>query len=165
MNGSGRGVLFALVVALVALHFTLHLALGLGREAPDLLTLAVLLAARRVRMGTAAALGLAMGVLEDALSLLAFGANAVALAVVGAVGAATREFFVGDSILFVVAYLVLGKWLRDAVHWAVAGPMVRGDAVTTLLLEAPLSALYVGAVGLVIVFAAGSFGAYGSDRI
>ena len=57
-----RGLLLGLVPFLVLLHFFLHLGLSLGREAPDLLTLALLLAARETRMGTAAALGFFFGI-------------------------------------------------------------------------------------------------------
>ena len=74
---------WVLVVALVLLHFFLHVGLGFGVGAPDLLTVGLLLAAREVGLGRAAAMGLFFGLLEDALSVLAFGANGVALTLVG----------------------------------------------------------------------------------
>lgn len=137
-----------LVLVLAALHFLLHLSLGLGAVTPDLLVVGLLLLARQVGMAAAAATGFAFGLMEDALSLAAFGANALALAVVGALGARTRDLFVGDSVLFMVSYVALGKWLRDFLHWLFVGPGLRDDFVGSMVLRAPLAALYATAVGL-----------------
>ncbi len=68
---------WVLVFLLVVLHFGLRLTLGMDVWAPDLLTLAVLIGARQLRGGPAAALGFALGLLEDAGSLGAFGAAAI----------------------------------------------------------------------------------------
>ncbi len=72
-------------------------------------------------MGAGAALGFFFGILEDAFSVLAFGASALAMTVVGILGARTRDLFVGDSLLFLFVYLALGKLLRDLIYWVVAG--------------------------------------------
>ena len=121
--------IWVLVGVLFVVHFFLHVGVGFGRGAPDLATIALLLAARDVGLGRAAALGLAFGLLEDALSVLAFGANAIAMTIVGVGGALTRDVFVGDSRLFLVWYLLVGKWLRDLVHWIAVGSDVRLSAV------------------------------------
>jgi rod shape-determining protein MreD len=143
--------LWGVVTLLVLLHFLLHVGFGIDRGAPDLLTVALLLAAREVTAGTAAGMGFFFGLLEDAFSVLAFGANTLAMTVIGALGAVTRDFFVGESWMFHFLYLVLGKWLRDALFWVLAGPEVRGPAVRTLLVQAPLAAVYAAAVGLVLL--------------
>jgi rod shape-determining protein MreD len=142
-------VFFAL---LVVTHFVLHLALGLGPSAPDLITVAVLLAARRARGAGAAAIGLALGLIGDSLSAHSFGADAIALAVLAYLGARSRDLFDGDSLLFVGVYVFVGKWLHDLGYWLLA-PAARGDALTQLLIQAPLAALYTavgGAVALLI---------------
>jgi rod shape-determining protein MreD len=139
------------------LHFLLHLGFGWGRGAPDLLTVALLLAARETRMGTAAGIGFALGLLEDAFSVLAFGSNALSLTVVGALGARTRDLFVGDSLLFVVSYLFVGKWTRDLLHWIVAGETVREPFVQALVLEGSVAAAYATVVGLAAAVLAGSW--------
>ena len=155
MRGPWR--VWATVVGLVLLHFLLHLGFGLGNVAPDLLTIALLLAAREVGMGTAAGIGFALGLLLDAFSLLAFGANAVAMTVVGAAGARTRDLFVGDSFFFVVSYLFLGKWVKDLLHWVLVGESVREPFVQALLMGSSLNALYAAGVGVLVVTITGAW--------
>lgn len=150
------GPLFwGLVGALAFLHFLLHLGLGLGRAAPDLLTVAVLLGARTGGAGVGAGLGFFFGLLEDAFSILAFGANTVAMTIVGALGARTRDLFVGDSVVFVLGYVAAGKWLRDLIYWIVAGEPVREPFLKALVVQGVLAALYAGVVAALFMLAAG----------
>lgn len=144
-----------LVSLLVLLHLTIHVGFGVGAAAPDLFTLAVLILARQSHMALAAGIGLALGLLEDAQGLLAFGANALALSVTGALGARTRDFFVGDSLLFVGSYLFLGKWARDVLHWIALGSENREGVVQSLVVESVPAALYVTVVGLALALATG----------
>jgi hypothetical protein len=129
--------------------------LGYGREAPDLLTIGLLLAAREAGMGGAATIGLLFGLLEDALSVLAFGAYTVAMTAVGIVGALTRDLFVGDSRLFAVSYFFAGKWMRDFVHWVMVGEELRQPFVDQVLMQGAAGGAYAAAVGLVVVTLAG----------
>lgn len=147
---SRRVLLGVLVPGLVILHFLLHLGLGLGRVAPDLLTMALLLAAREVGMGPAGALGFFFGLLEDAFSMLAFGANTLALTLVGILGSRTRDLLVGDSLLFLFLYLAGGKLLRDLLYWVAAGEGVREPFLNAVLVEGTLAAAYVAALGLIL---------------
>ena len=139
---------WGVVGLLVLLHFGLHLSLGLGRSAPDLLIVALLIAAREVGVGTGAGLGFLFGLLDDAFSVLAFGANTLALTLVGVAGGKTRDFFVGDSLSFMVSYLVFGKWCRDLLHWVAVGEAVREPFIDTMLINSPLAAAYATLIGL-----------------
>ncbi len=150
--------LWAGVVLLAVLHFLLHLGFGLGRIAPDLLTIALLVAAREVGMGTAGGIGLFFGLLEDAFSVLAFGANAVTLTVVGILGTRTQDLFVGDSRLFIVSYLGVGKLLSDVIHWIVAGEAVREPFIHAMVVHSAPSAVYAAIVGIVALKAIGALG-------
>lgn len=150
-----RALVWIVVAGLFLLHFVLHVGFGLGRIAPDLLTVALLLAAREVGVGSAAGTGLAFGLMEDALSVLSFGANGVAMGVVGLVGAVTRDLFVGDSLFFLVSYFVLGKFLRDLLHWIVVGGALRQPFVDQVLVQGLLGGLYAAAVGIVIMAVTG----------
>ena len=147
--------IWGVVVFLVVLHFGLHLSLDLGESAPDLLVVALLIAAREVNIGWGAGIGFVLGLLDDAFSVLAFGANTFALTLLGMGGARTRDLFVGDSLFFLTSYLVLGKWVRDLLHWVAAGGGLRESFVDTMLIQSPISAVYAGVVGLVVITISG----------
>jgi hypothetical protein len=148
MNGS-RLALTALVVLLTVLHLVLRVGLGLGELVPDLIVVAVLLAARQMRPGWAAGVGLLLGILEGAVVPLTFGASALALTVVGYLGSRTREVFSGGGLVFLAFYLFAGKWLYDILlHLILLADATPGPA-SALLLISPLTALYVAAAGLV----------------
>ena len=149
---SRKAVLAVLVPGLVILHFLIHVGFSVGPGAPDFFTLALLLAARETSAGVGAALGFTFGLLEDAFSVLAFGASALAMTLVGILGAKSRELFVGDSILFVFAYLGIGKLLRDFLYWMVAGESVREAFVSGFLIGGWVAALYLAGVGTALVF-------------
>jgi rod shape-determining protein MreD len=149
---SRRPVVWVLVGILVLLHFVLHVGFGIGRAAPDLLTIGLLLLARDVGIGTAAGVGLVFGLLEDSLSVLVFGANSVAMTAIGILGALTRDLFVGDSRLFVVSYLFLGKLARDSIHWVLVGEDLRQPFSEQVLAQGGIGALYAAAVGLGLTF-------------
>lgn len=153
---SRRGILGLVVPGLVILHFFLHVGLSIEGWAPDLLTLALLLAARESNMGIAAGLGFVFGLMEDSFSVLAFGASAIALSIVGILGARTRDLFVGDSVFFLFAYLTLGKLLRDIIYWVVADSAVRGGFVDSVVVGGGIGALYLGVVGLLLLHLTGS---------
>ncbi len=146
---------WGVVGLLILLHFGLHVSLGFGEGAPDLLAVGLLIGAREVGMGRAAGFGFVLGLLEDAFSVLAFGANTFALTLVGTGGAGTRDFFVGDSLFFVMSYLVLGKWVRDLLHWVALGEGLREPFVDTVLIQSPIAAVYAGVIGLVVIAISG----------
>ena len=155
MKGAWR--VGATVGVLALLHFLLHLGLGLGNAAPDLLTISLLLAAREVGMGSAAGIGFAFGLLLDAFGLLGFGANTIAMTILGTAGSRTRDWFVGDSFFFVISYLFLGKWLKDLLHWIAVGEGIREPFVHAILVGSTLNAVYVAAVGVLVVSATGAW--------
>lgn len=142
--------LLFLCVVLIAAHFMLHVALALGPVAPDLVIVALLLASRALGSVAGAALGFVLGLLEDAFTVISFGANVFALAVAGAVGARTRDFFVGDSIPFLAVFFTLGKWCRDLLAWVASDPSARPPLEDLALAESPLAALYTAGVGLFV---------------
>jgi rod shape-determining protein MreD len=152
-----KTVLGVLVPALVVLHFLLHVGFSLQATAPDLLTLALLLAVRETGMGSGGILGFFLGLCEDAFSLLAFGASTLAMTVIGVLGARTRDLFVGDSRLFFFVYLTLGKLLKETIYWVGAGQAARGPFLDTVFVLGGLGALYVAVVGLGLVSLFGGF--------
>ena len=133
---------------LLVAHFLLHIGLGIGNGAPDLLTAALLLGVRRVRGSVAAAMGLGLGLLNDSFSTSSFGADAVVLTIIGYLGARSRDLFEGESMFFMAGYLFLGKLLHDLGYWMLARDTARPEFLTQLFLTWPLNALYCAGAGL-----------------
>ncbi len=150
MTSFGRPRAWVLALLLFAFHFLLHVGLSYGRGAPDLLTLALLLLAREISVGRAGLVGFVFGLCEDALSVLAFGANSIAMTLVGIAGAATRDLFVGDSRGFLVSYVFIGKLTRDLVHWIAVGEGLRQPFMEQVVIEGGIAAAYLAVIGLVV---------------
>lgn len=148
MTGS-RTALAALVFLLAVLYFVLRVGLGLGLLVPDLIVVAVLLAARQMRPGWAAGLGLLLGMLEGSVFPLTFGASALALTILGYVGSRTRDVFSGGGLVFLAFYLFAGKWLYDIILYLVLLVDATPGPASALLLLSPPAALYAAAAGLV----------------
>lgn len=137
-------------VGLALLHFVLHVGFGFEAGAPDFATLGLLIAARELRVGSAAGAGFALGLLEDALNDLAFGASTIAMTVLGAAGSRSRDLFVGDSFTFVLIYLFAGKWVRDLIQWIITASELREPFERAMLIDSSAAALYLAVVGLAL---------------
>ena len=156
MNGS-RGWGFRIFIAvLVVLHFVLRVGLGLDQLAPDLLVVALLLAAREFRAGWAAGLGLLLGVLDGSMVPFNLGISARVLTTLGFVGARSREIFSGESYVFLALYLFAGKWLYDVFLSLLTRELFRSGA-SELLVIAPMNALYAAAAGVLAMAAYRAF--------
>lgn len=101
-------------------------------------------------MGRAGLVGFVLGLCEDALSVLAFGANSIAMTLIGITGAATRDLFVGDSRSFLVSYVFVGKLARDLVHWVAVGEGLRQPFVEQVVIEGGIAAVYLAIIGLLV---------------
>jgi rod shape-determining protein MreD len=150
MNGRAGWGFAGLVAVLVVLHFVLRVGLGYQQLAPDLLVVAVLLAARQLPAGIAAGAGFFMGLLEGALVPTVLGASALALTIVAFLGARSREVFTEDNYILLALYLFAGKWAYDVILFIATGD-VFGVRASYLFLISPLTALYAAAAGLVSV--------------
>jgi len=139
-----------LIMFLVVAHLLLRLTLGYGNRTPDLFVVALLIGAREINQGNNSALGFLLGILEDGFSAMSFGANTVALSILGLVSSRIRDTFVGDSPVFLVAYFFLGKCLRDLTYWIAVGADIRGPFLSTFLPDAFLGATYVCLAGVVL---------------
>ncbi|CAN5861894.1 hypothetical protein BH23GEM9_BH23GEM9_09840 [soil metagenome] len=143
------------IFILVLLHLILRLALGLTMV-PDLIVIAVLLGARRLGAPGAALLGLVLGILADSLALVAFGATAVAFVFVAFLGSRSRNFFEGDSYLFLAFYVFFGAWMIEAIRFFLGGALRRGIEPLALATEGALGALYtaIAAIAAMIAYRA-----------
>jgi hypothetical protein len=73
------------------------------------------------------------------------------MTVIGGLGAATRDLFVGDSLLFLVSYFVAGKLLRDFIHWIVMGEVIRQPFMDQVVVQGFLGGIYAAAVGILVM--------------
>jgi len=126
------------VVALVILHFTLYRFLVRWPEMPNLLVGGLLLAALRMRAGYAAFLGFGLGVLEAAMGLEGLGTISLVLALVGYLGARSRDLLFADARHYVFVYLFVGTWIAEV---ALILAMPGGPNLLGALVLAPVSAL------------------------
>lgn len=150
MANRTKASFWVFILILVVLHFVVHVALGMGTKAPDFMTIALLLAARRMSGAAAAGLGLVMGILVDALSLTTFGALALAYTILAFVGARSRDLFEGDSLLFVAVYIFLGTWLREALFVGLTRSSL-GEPWGVLLTSAPMVAAYTAVSAMIAI--------------
>lgn len=127
------------ISALLIVHFLFRPFMVRLPIAPHLLIGALLLATLRLSAGQAAALGFVLGILESAMALEGMGAYALALTVVGYLGARARDLLFADARFYVFGYLFVGTWLADVVLLLLGtsppGPMrlLAGGAVDALL--------------------------------
>jgi hypothetical protein len=156
MNGSTGWGFRVFIAVLVVLHFVLRVGLGLDQLAPDLLVVALLLAARETRAGTAAGLGLALGIVDGSMVPFNLGISALVLTALGFVGARSRELFSGESYLFLALYLFVGKWLYDMMLSLLTRQLFRSGAAE-LLVVAPMTAIYAAAAGVLAMAAYRAF--------
>ena len=145
MAGRSNAPFWVFIILLVVLHLTIHVALGVRGAMPDLLTIALLLGSRRLSGAGAAGLGRALGLLNDALSLTAFGALALTYTIVGFAGSRSRDLFEGDSLLFVAVYVFLGKFLRDLIYLV----LTRTEPWSALWSSVPLASLYAAIAAMI----------------
>jgi rod shape-determining protein MreD len=149
---NGFGALRAVVVfgLLLVLHYTLRPLLG-WRAPIDFLIIAVLLAAVRVRPGTAALFGLGLGLATDSLNASGFGAGALAMAVVGFAASWMKAIFFADNLALNGFFFFIGKWAFDIVLILAEQRLSGGDMVTQLLLWSPLAAANTALAGIVLL--------------
>lgn len=134
-------------VILVLLHYTLRPFLG-WRAGPDFLIIALLLVAIRVRPGTAALVGLLMGIAADSLEPHAFGAGALAMTIVGFAASWLKAVFFADDVALNALFFFCGKWAFDAIFLVAEHQATGGDLVLSLLVWSPLKGIVTAIFGL-----------------
>jgi rod shape-determining protein MreD len=134
-------------VVLVLLHYTLRPLLG-WRVGPDFLIIALLLVAIRVRPGTAAVLGLVMGIVADSLELHAFGAGALAMCCVGFAASWLKAVFFADDMFLNAFFFFAGKWVFDVLFLLAEHRVGGGELLRELLVWSPITAAVTALWGL-----------------
>jgi len=135
---------------LVVLQFTLRPVLA-WRASIDFLVIALLLVAVRTRPGGAALAGFALGILADSLTPEAFGAGALAMAVVGFGASWLKAAFFADNIALNGIFIFAGKWAFDTIFLLAEHRLQGTELLVQVLLWSPLAAAATAAAGLVVL--------------
>ncbi|HWZ58251.1 MAG TPA: rod shape-determining protein MreD [Gemmatimonadaceae bacterium] len=138
------------IVILILLDFSVRPLLGWRAEI-DFRIIALLLAAVRMRPGSAAVVGCIMGLIADSLTPHAFGAGALAMTVVGYMASWLKAVFFADNLALNGFFFFAGRW-AFAIVYVLAAHQANGvELVQQLLIWAPLSAAATAAAGVVLL--------------
>ena len=137
-------------LVLILLHFTLRPLLGWRAEI-DFLTTAVLIAAVRLRPGTAAVLGCILGLAYDSPTPATFGAWALALTIVGFTASWLKAVFFADNLALNGLMILLGTWAVHAIRLLVQQSHHGSALVMELAVWSLLSAAITALVGIVVL--------------
>lgn len=150
MTTSGTIRLAVAFFVLVLLHFSLRPALGWRAEI-DFLLIAVLLAAVRLRPGTASLVGCVVGLVADSLTPNAFGAGALAMTIVGYLASWLKAVFFADNLALNGFFFFAGQWAYTIIY-ALAARQVNGmELVQQILVWGALSSAVTAAAGVVLL--------------
>ncbi len=150
MTASGAIRLAVAFLVLVVLHFSVRPLLGWRAEI-DFLLIAVLLAAVRLRPGTAAVVGCIVGLIADSLTPNAFGAGALAMTVVGYLASWLKAVFFADNLALNGFFFFAGRWAFCIIYEIAARQTSGAELVQQILVWAPLSAAVTAAAGVVLL--------------
>ncbi|MFM8566930.1 MAG: rod shape-determining protein MreD [Gemmatimonadota bacterium] len=138
------------VAALVLLDLAVVPVLG-GRVVLDLLLIAVVAAAGRVRPGVAALIGFAFGVLRDSTAPDAFGASALALSIVAYGVSRLSAGAFEERLAATAAVLATARVVSDVLAVLVAGRLHGTELLLRLLWWAPVGAVVTTVVGVFVL--------------
>lgn len=137
-------------IVLLLLHYTLRPMLG-WTIGPDFLVVALVVVAVRVRPGTAAVIGLLLGLLSDSIGTDAFGAAALALAVVGFGASWLQAVVFADDFMVNFMLFFFGEWLFSIIYLLVTRTSGAAMILAPLLVWAPIRAAVTALFGIVIL--------------
>jgi rod shape-determining protein MreD len=135
---------------LVVLHFSVRPLLGWRAEI-DFLTIALLLAAVRVRPGTAALMGFVLGLIADSLTPSAFGAGALAMSLVGFAASWLKAVFFADNLALNGFFFFAGRWAFSIVYMLAEHQRHGVELAQEIFVWAPLSAAVTAAAGVLLL--------------
>lgn len=138
------------IAALVLLDLAVRPILD-GRGVLDLLLIAVVAVAGRVRPGVAAVTGFGFGVLRDSTAPDAFGASALALSVVAYGVARLSAGAFEERLAATAAVLAVARVVSDVFALLVAGRLHGTELLVRLVWWAPLGAAVTTVVGVFVL--------------
>ena len=139
---------FAFAV-LVFLHYSLRPFLG-WRLSPDFLLVAVVVASVRVRPGTAAVIGLLVGLVSDAIGTDPFGAAALGFSVVGFGASWLQQVVFADDLMVNFTLFFFGEWVFSLIFLLVTRTGT-SPIIAPLFVWAPIRAGITALFGVVVL--------------
>jgi rod shape-determining protein MreD len=146
------GVLRAVIafLILILLHFSVRPLLGWRAEI-DFLLIATLLAAVRVRPGTAAMMGFVIGLLTDSLTPGAFGAGALAMSAVAFAASWLKAVFFADNLALNGFFFFAGRWAYSIIYVLAEHQRSGVELAQEIFVWAPLSGAVTAAAGVILL--------------
>src|SRR6185312_15973714 len=111
----------------------------------------------RVRPGSAALLGLVMGLVADSLEPHAFGAGALGMCLVGFGASWLKAVFFADDVVLNALFFFCGKWAFDVIVLLAAHQMSGGALLVELLVWSPLKGVVSGGLAVLFLLLLGAF--------
>jgi rod shape-determining protein MreD len=140
---------FILIFLLFALQVFFHSLYGLVDALPDLIPIAIAVAAARWNPGGVAMLGFVAGVMEDSFSTSYLGLNSLAWTAAGTIGASIKSSLYGNRVAVAVILVAVLKAIHDVIFNVVYLWNSPGDLPARLFLEMPLAVVYSSGLGLI----------------
>lgn len=151
MRRSSDRIRVAIVITiLLLLEFYLRPSLIEARGAPDFLLLSLLLLCLRASPGSAALMGLVVGLVIDVLSSGRFGANMLAHVLIAWAAAWGRAVFFADNLAVNAGLFFAGTWVRNLLVLLLSGVSF-GTLASEALVWSPLQGASTALVGLIVV--------------
>ena len=152
MRRSDRYRFYVILGVLVLLQFSLRTRLGDSRVAPDFLLLALLIYTIRAAPGPSAVAGFLVGLLQDALTPVSFGAGALAHTLVAYLASSSKAVFFAENLLVNGCLFFAGTWCRNLVVALASGKLEGGLLGWELLVWSPIQSLTTAVVGVAVLW-------------
>src|SRR6476660_574256 len=147
MNWTGAVRTIFVCAILIVLPYTLRPLLA-WRASIDLMIVALLLGAVRMRPGAAAVYGFILGLVADSLGVTVFGAAALGMSVVGFAASWLKAVFFADNLALNGFFLFVAKWLFDMIVLIVGHQAHGAEIAMQVLVWSPLSAAVTAVAGV-----------------
>jgi rod shape-determining protein MreD len=146
-----------LVCFLLFLQVFFHSLYGWVDELPDLVPIALAIAALRWGMGWTGFIGFLAGVMEDSFSTSYLGLGSLSWIIAGMVGGSVRGSLYGNQLSVAVILVAIIKMIHDIIYNVVYLWDSPSDIPSRLFIHVPFAALYSVALSIVLFFFIGRF--------
>ncbi len=141
---------FIIILFLLSLQVFFHSIFGLVEALPDLIPIALAIAAIRWGLAGAVIAGFLAGVVEDSFATSLLGLNSLSWTLAGSIGSTIRSSLYGNRIAVAVILVAILKAVHDIVYYVVYLWNMPGDILTRMFLHVPIASVYSAGMAFVI---------------